>query len=164
MAAEKQKYITKTVRFGSGELTMYSLDGTTWSTRKDELTAIVARHEAERQKLAQLNKVDDGAAKKDKAAAATPDAEPKEADEEELEKDDTLDMTEEDDEILPIVDEDDIEEPVKAIKGKKAGVAKKPGKALAPRAAKPPTMRARVAKKPAIGKPKKPQLPKRKVA
>ena len=48
---KKGKFLHKTTRFGTKELTLYSLDGVTWSTRKDELQAILDRHEAERLKL-----------------------------------------------------------------------------------------------------------------
>lgn len=46
--AAKVKYITKTVRFGGKELVLYSIDGTTWSTRRNELLAVKERHEAQR--------------------------------------------------------------------------------------------------------------------
>ena len=46
--AAKIKYITKTVRFGGKELTLYSIDGTTWSTRRSELMSVKERHEAQR--------------------------------------------------------------------------------------------------------------------
>lgn len=52
--AKKSKYLTKTVKFKGQNLTLYSLDGAVWSSRKDELSQILERHEAERQKLAQL--------------------------------------------------------------------------------------------------------------
>jgi hypothetical protein len=51
--AKKAKYISKKVRFGSKEFTMWSIDGVTWSTRKEELMLIAERHEAERLKLMQ---------------------------------------------------------------------------------------------------------------
>ncbi len=52
-SAKKAKYISKKVRFGAKEFTMWSIDGVTWSTRKEELTQIADRHEAERLKLMQ---------------------------------------------------------------------------------------------------------------
>lgn len=52
-ASKKIRYHSKKVRFGSKEFTMWSIDGVTWSTRKDELTQIQERHEAERLKLMQ---------------------------------------------------------------------------------------------------------------
>lgn len=52
-ASKKAKYISKKVRFGAKEFTMWSIDGVTWSTRKEELTQIAERHEAERLKLMQ---------------------------------------------------------------------------------------------------------------
>jgi hypothetical protein len=52
--AVKPKYYTKSVRFGSSEVTLYSLDGLTWSTRKDELALIQERHEAQKVTVQQL--------------------------------------------------------------------------------------------------------------
>lgn len=46
--AKKTKYLTKSSRFGTQTITLYSIDGVTWSTRKEELQAIIDRHEAER--------------------------------------------------------------------------------------------------------------------
>ncbi|MEZ4754514.1 MAG: hypothetical protein R3A13_09445 [Bdellovibrionota bacterium] len=39
---------SKKVAFSGNEITLYSLDGETWSTRKDELIEIMNRHEDER--------------------------------------------------------------------------------------------------------------------
>ena len=50
---KKGDFLTKVVKFGAKSLTLYSLDGNTWSTRSGELKAILDRHEAERQKLLQ---------------------------------------------------------------------------------------------------------------
>jgi len=50
---KKIRYLSKKVKFGPKEFTMWSIDGVTWSTRKEELTMIQDRHEAERQKLMQ---------------------------------------------------------------------------------------------------------------
>ncbi len=46
--AARVKYITKTVKFGGKELVLYSIDGMTWSTRRNELQAVKERHEAQR--------------------------------------------------------------------------------------------------------------------
>ena len=46
--ARKSKYSQKTVRFGGKEITLFSLDGITWSSRKEELEAIMERHEQEK--------------------------------------------------------------------------------------------------------------------
>ena len=46
--AKKQKYLTKKTKFGGQEITLYSLDGLTWSTRPNELQAIMDRHANER--------------------------------------------------------------------------------------------------------------------
>lgn len=50
---KKGDFFTKVVKFGAKSLTLYSLDGNTWSTRSTELKGILERHEAERQKLLQ---------------------------------------------------------------------------------------------------------------
>ena len=52
MAARTKKYHKKVVQFSGKKLTLYSLDGNTWSTRKTELEDIIERHEQERLKLA----------------------------------------------------------------------------------------------------------------
>lgn len=48
MAASKSNYLTKTVDFNDSKLTLYSLDGATWSSRKDELQVIKTRYEESR--------------------------------------------------------------------------------------------------------------------
>lgn len=53
VAARKGKYLTKTVSFGSSQVTLFSLDGNTWSTHSEELSEILERHEHERQVLHQ---------------------------------------------------------------------------------------------------------------
>lgn len=50
-AKKRYKYIEKVVSFGKEKLKVYSIDGQTWSTRKDELAGILERHEAERTNL-----------------------------------------------------------------------------------------------------------------
>ena len=45
---KKQTFLKKEVSFGGKSLVLYSIDGNTWSTRKDELIAILERHEAEK--------------------------------------------------------------------------------------------------------------------
>ena len=52
--SQKQKILTKTTKFGSSTVTLYSLDGATWSSRKDELPIIMERHEAQKVTAAQL--------------------------------------------------------------------------------------------------------------
>ena len=46
--AKKTRYLQKTVGFAGGEITLFSLDGVTWSSRKEELEAILQRHEQEK--------------------------------------------------------------------------------------------------------------------
>lgn len=50
---KRVKYLTKVVKFGKESLTLYSLDGNTWSSRRQELTEIMNRHEQERLKSIQ---------------------------------------------------------------------------------------------------------------
>lgn len=45
MAPRKERYQSKTVRFQGKELQLFSLDGFTWSSRKDELEIIKERQE-----------------------------------------------------------------------------------------------------------------------
>lgn len=51
MAEKKGKYLTKQVKFGGAEFTLYSIDGVTWSSNKNELEEIHERHERQRQVL-----------------------------------------------------------------------------------------------------------------
>lgn len=51
---KKSKYLSKSVKFGSKQLTLYSLDGNTWSSRKDELHQILERHDQERAAFNQM--------------------------------------------------------------------------------------------------------------
>jgi len=44
----KGAYLTKETRFGGTKVILYSLDGVTWSSRKDELHVIAERHEKEK--------------------------------------------------------------------------------------------------------------------
>ncbi len=46
--ARKSKYLEKKITFGSTTVTLFSLDGVTWSSRKEELQAILDRHEQEK--------------------------------------------------------------------------------------------------------------------
>ena len=48
MSSRRPKYQTKKVVFNGEELELYSLDGFTWSSRKDELPVIQERHETDR--------------------------------------------------------------------------------------------------------------------
>ncbi len=77
---KKGDFLTKVVKFGAKSLTLYSLDGNTWSTRSGELKAILDRHEAERQKL--LQNMGEAKAQEEKEKGAT------EEEQEEPERDD----------------------------------------------------------------------------
>lgn len=52
--SQKSKYLTKVVKFGNKSLTLYSLDGLTWSSRRAELQAIKERQEANRVTFAEI--------------------------------------------------------------------------------------------------------------
>ncbi|RIL00008.1 MAG: hypothetical protein DCC75_14115 [Proteobacteria bacterium] len=61
--AKRAKYLTKTVKFNGKEMTLYSLDGATWSTRRNELITIKERQEAQRISLSrEVSQTDDTAA------------------------------------------------------------------------------------------------------
>ncbi|MCI5064727.1 hypothetical protein MRY87_03265 [bacterium] len=45
MTSRKPRYLTKTVRFDGEEHTLFSIDGATWSSRKEELSQIQDRYE-----------------------------------------------------------------------------------------------------------------------
>ena len=53
-APNKNKYMQKTVAFNGKQMTLFSLDGITWSSRKDELAQILERHEQERANIGEL--------------------------------------------------------------------------------------------------------------
>jgi len=86
---KKLKYLTKTVKFGSNSLTLYSIDGLTWSSKKQELTVIKDRLENQRVTLGGVKSEDDEGAK---------------------------DKPEKDDEPVVTSTDDDDEVPVKAAK------------------------------------------------
>ena len=93
---KKQKYLTKTVKFGEKQFTLFSLDGVTWSSRKDELHMILERQELERKSFNQII----GEQPAEKAAEDGASKEEKDVD------DDVADLiVPEDDEILPITTE-----------------------------------------------------------
>ena len=56
--AKKLKYLTKTVHFGSSTVTLYSIDGFTWSSKKHELTVIKERLENQRVTLGEIKSED----------------------------------------------------------------------------------------------------------
>lgn len=58
LAETPVKYLTKVVLFNGMKMTLFSLDGNTWSTRKVELSEIKARQELQRAELA--GKKEDG--------------------------------------------------------------------------------------------------------
>lgn len=78
--ATQIKYFTKIVQFNGQKMTLFSLDGNTWSTRKMELAEIVKRHELQRAELA-------GKAEEAEAAAVT-ETEPVKSEDEDLREDD----------------------------------------------------------------------------
>ena len=48
MAVRNKSYLTKTIRYAGKEVSLYSIDGLVWSTRKEELEQILERHQNER--------------------------------------------------------------------------------------------------------------------
>lgn len=58
---KKNKFLNKVIRFAGKDVTVYSLDGVTWSTRRNELVELQERLERERVSFAAL-KEGDGAA------------------------------------------------------------------------------------------------------
>lgn len=90
---KKSKYLTKTVKFGDKQFTLFSLDGVTWSSRRDELHMILERQEQERKSFNQIIG--------EQPAEKSADGEQKPTEEEE---DPNL-IEAEDDEILPITTE-----------------------------------------------------------
>ncbi len=48
MASKKLNYETRETTFAGETIVLYSIDGVTWSTRKEELAEIMERHEYER--------------------------------------------------------------------------------------------------------------------
>jgi hypothetical protein len=70
----KSKYQTKNVKFGGKSVVLFSLDGLTWSSRKDELSEIQARHEQQKIAFAQVRADGGEAAKAAKVAKAAKDA------------------------------------------------------------------------------------------
>lgn len=52
--SKKIKYLTKTVTFGGSTLTLFSIDGSTWSTRKQELLEIKERQERDKVSFAAI--------------------------------------------------------------------------------------------------------------
>ncbi len=51
---KKPSYLTKEIKFGSQKLVLFSLDGCTWSSRKNELLEIQERHEREKIKYSDI--------------------------------------------------------------------------------------------------------------
>jgi hypothetical protein len=72
------KYLTKVVLFNGQKMTLFSLDGNTWSTRKVELSEIKKRHELQRAELAGI---------KEEGETAQPTAPSARRDEEDLDLD-----------------------------------------------------------------------------
>jgi hypothetical protein len=137
---KKAKYLSKSVKFAGKTVTMYSLDGATWSTRKEELHLILERQEQERASFNQLL----GEAKAKEEGEESPEAETDyERAAPEIE----------DEAILPIEDEES-QRASKKTAAKAAAKSAKPGKKTeAPKKAKPaPAPKSRASSKPASKK------------
>lgn len=130
---KKTKYLTKHVKFGEKQFTLFSLDGITWSSRREELHMILERQEQERKAFNQI--VGEQTAEREK----TPESEAPEEDGnvEKL-------MAEEDEQILPL----ETETPRTKIKPR-VGSAKKASAAVAmPKAKAGPAPKGRGKKSP----------------
>lgn len=119
---KKAKYLSKIVTFGGKKITLFSIDGTTWSSKKDELHEIQERQERQRLALQGLKPEEDP-----KEAAPEEEEEEKEV---EIDADVPLDDEEDDDddEMIPEEDEDDAPKP----KGQKSAKKSPPPKKLKP--------------------------------
>ena len=144
---KKGKYLTKVVKFGKENLTLYSLDGNTWSSRRQELTDIANRHEQER--LKSIQAMGEG-------IEAEKGAEAEEEKEEKEEKEESAEQELEDD-IDPEVDLGDLEDDEELLldeeeapKKKGAKKASSPPPAAAKSKAKSPP---KSGAKPAVSKP-----------
>lgn len=65
MNSKKAKYLTKTAIFAGHKVTLYSLDGQTWSSRPNELHVIAERHANQRVLLDPVKDDDDNAVVED---------------------------------------------------------------------------------------------------
>lgn len=110
---KKNEFLSKVVKFGTKSVTLFSLDGNTWSTRKGELQGILDRHEAERQKLLQ-NMGEAKAVEESEKVASKP------SDDEEDSTDDAPIIVGDDAEVNLVSDEgEDLEEEQPAAKSSK---------------------------------------------
>ncbi len=114
---KKTKYLTKSVKFGEKQFTLFSLDGVTWSSRREELHMILERQEQERKAFNQI--VGEQTAEK----AAPEGEEQADAVDEKL-------IEAEDEELLPIDAEDDSPKAKLKASGKKALEKSKPATAI----------------------------------
>ncbi len=101
---KKPKYLTKVVKFGKENLTLYSLDGNTWSSRRQELTDIANRHEQER--LKSIQAMGENAEREKEEGPPEEEEENESSKEKEDEIDTDVDL---DDEELGELDEEDAE-------------------------------------------------------
>ena len=60
--AKKIRYLSKTVAFAGKSLTLFSIDGLTWSSRKQELLEIKERQERDKVSFAAIKESEEGAA------------------------------------------------------------------------------------------------------
>lgn len=104
MAGKKGNFLTKKVPFGGKEMTLYSIDGVTWSTRPDELQSIIERHSNEQKGFS------DDLQGKEKDKTAQPEK-PKAKRFQKVHNDDEIDEVIEDD-LYPEDDYEDYEDEV----------------------------------------------------
>lgn len=137
---QKGKYLTKKVKFGGKTMVLYSLDGATWSTRREELEQIKERQEAQRVTLTDIKDEEAGEEEKELeseefgggvdneeiAAPALPRGRPlKQAPKEEVEEDLEVDLGLDDEAMLDLDTTEELEleedEPVATLKPLKKG-------------------------------------------
>ena len=80
--SKKPKYHEKTVSFGGQALKLYSLDGVTWSSKKEELHHIHERHEKQRLALQGLKPEEDESKEESLEALKEDESDDEEAEEE----------------------------------------------------------------------------------
>ena len=73
---KKGAYFTKEVAFSGKKMVLFSLDGATWSTRKEELQAIKERHDREKITFNEIKGIEDEEAATDATAKSADDEGP----------------------------------------------------------------------------------------
>lgn len=141
--SKKIKYLSKTVNFGGKTLTLFSVDGTTWSSRKQELLEIKERQERDKVSFAAIKEENGETRVIPKVKGKTPVPAAAYDDEEEVV------AAVEDDELFPKVDYSTDEEAAPRKRGRKPQVVQVKAEAAKPEKAKKSERFLSIAKKPA---------------